>query len=114
MKDKRNIRYPVGTLVTMSDFNYPILIIAHEMWLESEGKRYNYMGVQYPVGFLPEGEFVFLDHDMVIDILNLGFLHPEHVAFSDMLDMEFKVGMYAEAKDIELAVEVQEEEFLEL
>lgn len=114
MQDERNIRYPVGTLVTIEGYNYPILIIAHEMWLETESKRYNYMGVQYPVGFSLEGEFIFLDHNQVIDILNLGYLHSEHVAYSDMLDMELKVGLYSEAKDIEVENKMQEYEFIEL
>lgn len=114
MQDSRNIRYPVGTLVTIDGYNYPILIIAHEIWFEAESKRYNYMGVQYPVGFIPEGEFIFLDHDQVIDILNLGLLHSEHVAFSDMLDMELKVGLYSEANDIEANDMIDEEEYLEL
>lgn len=115
MKNESNVRFPVGTLVTINELDYPIVIIGHEIWLEAENKRFNYIGVQYPVGFIPDGEYVFLDHDQVVDILNLGLLHEQHVVLSDMLDMEFKVGMYSEVEDVNFAeVTEEQEDYLEL
>lgn len=112
---KANIRFPVETLVTAEKLDYPVVIIEHEFWLEAENKRFNYIGVQYPVGFIPEGEYVFLDHDQVEGILNLGLLHEQHVVLSEMLDLEFKVGVYAESNDVKFDDVIEEQEgYLEL
>lgn len=54
------MRLPVGTLVTIENLERPVAIIGHEIFLESEGRRFNYMGVEYPAGFHPDGDFAFL------------------------------------------------------
>lgn len=113
--ENTTMRLPVGTLVTIENLERPVVIIGHEILLESEGRRFNYMGVEYPSGFHPEGNFAFFNKEQIIDILNLGLLHPEHALISDMLDMEFKVGMYSEVTDVDFAeVEEEQEDYLEL
>lgn len=108
---ERNLRIPVGTLVAIKGLGYPVVIVGHEMWKEKEAKRYNYIGVRYPIGFVSEQELIYINHNRIEDILDLGVLHPEHIELSDALDMELKVGIYEES-DNSNEVEDKDDDFI--
>ncbi len=101
-------RLPVGTIVTINDIKYPIVLIGHELAINNQ-KRYNYTGVLHPVGFSPDVDMVFFNHEDVEDIIQLGLSDFDHTAFSDMLDLEFGKNIY---KDVEKDEEVLSQDIL--
>lgn len=109
-------RLPIGTLVSIENIKYPVLIVGHELTIK-DGARYNYTGVLHPVGFSPDVDMMFFNHDDVENIIQLGITDFEHVSFSDLLDLEFGKCVY---EDIEINKEIlekdliNEEEFIEL
>lgn len=109
-------RLPIGSLITIKEVNYPVLIIGHELALEG-GERYNYTGVLHPVGYSPDLDMLFFNHADIENIVQLGIADIEHVAFSDLLDLELGKGIY---KDIEIdnthlkEDQVTDDDFIEL
>lgn len=99
-------RLPIGTFITIKEINYPILIIGHELAIKG-GERYNYTGVLHPVGYSPDLDMMFFNHEDIENIIQIGIADFEHVTFSDLLDLEFGTEIY---KDIELNKEKIEED----
>lgn len=113
------VRLPIGTLVTIEHVDYPLLIIGHEYFVKHENRNFNYLGLIYPIGLLPDSDFVFFDFEQIEQIVQLGYMHEDHVLLSDMLDMETKTGIYRDVTNLEEEindVETQqfEEEFTQL
>lgn len=97
-------RLPIGTILTINDIKYPVLLIGHELTI-NDGVRYNYTGVLHPVGFSPDVDMMFFNHSDIKEILQIGLADFEHVTFSDLLDLEFGKNIYEKVeineKDLE-------------
>lgn len=71
--------FPIGTVVLLNEGTKKLMIIG--ILQESQGKRYDYMGVTYPEGFMgPEYMFLFNQED-IQNVFYLGFMDSEYQIF---------------------------------
>ena len=67
--------FPIGTVVTVKDANKSMMIIG--VLPENDGKRYDYIAVLYPEGYLTEKQIYLFNHDDVVKVEYLGYMNAE-------------------------------------
>ena len=68
--------FPIGTVVTVKDANKSMMIIG--VLPENDGKRYDYIAVLYPEGYLTEKQIYLFNHDDVVKVEYLGYMNAEY------------------------------------
>lgn len=80
--------FPIGTVVTVKDANKSMMIIG--VLPENDGKRYDYIAVLYPEGYLTEKQIYLFNHDDVVKVEYLGYMNAEYQAFRQDLEQIMK------------------------
>ena len=80
--------FPIGTVVTVKDANKSMMIIG--VLPENDGKRYDYIAVLYPEGYLTEKQIYLFNHDDVVKVEYLGYMNEEYQVFRQDLEQIMK------------------------
>ena len=80
--------FPIGTVVTVKDANKSVMIIG--VLPENDGKRYGYLAVLYPEGYLTEKQIYLFNHDDVVNVEYLGYMNAEYQVFRQDLEQIMK------------------------
>ena len=80
--------FPIGTVVTVKDANKSMMIIG--VLPENDGKRYDYIAVLYPEGYLTEKQIYLFNHDDVVKVEYLGYMNAEYQVFRQDLERIMK------------------------
>ena len=80
--------FPIGTVVTVKDANKSMMIIG--VLPENDGKRYDYIAVLYPEGYLTEKQIYLFNHDDVVKVEYLGYMSAEYQVFRQDLEQIMK------------------------
>lgn len=80
--------FPIGTVVTVKDANKSMMIIG--VLPENDGKRYDYIAVLYPEGYLTEKQIYLFNHDDVVKVEYLGYMNVEYQVFRQDLEQIMK------------------------
>ena len=80
--------FPIGTVVTVKDANKSMMIIG--VLPENDGKRYDYIAVLYPEGYLTEKQIYLFNHDDVVKVESLGYMNAEYQVFRQDLEQIMK------------------------
>ena len=80
--------FPIGTVVTVKDANKSMMIIG--VLPENDGKRYDYIAVLYPEGYLTEKQIYLFNHDDVVKVECLGYMNAEYQVFRQDLEQIMK------------------------
>lgn len=80
--------FPIGTVVTVKDANKSMMIIG--VLPENDGKRYDYIAVLYPEGYLTEKQIYLFNHDDVAKVEYLGYMNAEYQVFRQDLEQIMK------------------------
>lgn len=80
--------FPIGTVVTVKDANKSMMIIG--VLPENDGKRYDYIAVLYPEGYLTEKQIYLFNHDDVVNVEYLGYMNAEYQVFRQDLEQIMK------------------------
>ena len=80
--------FPIGTVVTVKDANKSMMIIG--VLPENDGKRYDYIAVLYPEGYLTEKQIYLFNHDDVVKVEYLGYMNAEYQFFRQDLEQIMK------------------------
>ena len=80
--------FPIGTVVTVKDANKSMMIIG--VLPENDGKRYDYIAVLYPEGYLTEKQIYLFNHDDVVKVEYLGYMYAEYQVFRHDLEQIMK------------------------
>ena len=80
--------FPIGTVVTVKDANKSMMIIG--VLPENDGKRYDYIAVLYPEGYLTEKQIYLFNHDDVVKVEYLGYMNAENQVFRQDLEQIMK------------------------
>ena len=80
--------FPIGTVVTVKDANKSMMIIG--VLPENDGKRYDYIAVLYPEGYLTEKQIYLFNHGDVVKVEYLGYMNAEDQVFRQDLEQIMK------------------------
>ena len=80
--------FPIGTVVTVKDANKSMMIIG--VLPENDGKRYDYIAVLYPEGYLTEKQIYLFNHVDVVKVEYLGHMNAEYQVFRQDLEQIMK------------------------
>ena len=75
--------FPIGTVVTVKEANKSMMIIG--ILPENGGKRYDYIAVLYPEGYLTEKQIYLFNHDDIEKVEYLGYMNAEFQVFHQNL-----------------------------
>lgn len=75
---------PIGSVVRLKEAAKRLLVVGIAQ--ESQGKRYDYIGLLYPEGFIGD-EYTFLfNHDDIEEVAFIGYIDTEHQVFRGNLN----------------------------
>lgn len=74
---------PIGSVVLVKEASNKMMIIG--ILQENEGKRYDYMAVLYPEGYLSKDHIFLFNHEDIDKVDFLGFMGVEHQIFRNNL-----------------------------
>lgn len=74
---------PIGTVVNVRDANHSMMITG--ILPEMEGKRYDYISVLYPEGYMTADQVYLFDHKDIEKVEFIGFMNADHQVFRDGL-----------------------------
>ena len=74
---------PIGSVITVKGANKSMMIIG--ILPENEGKRYDYIAVLYPEGYLTEKQIYLFNHDDIEKVEYLGYMNAEFHVFHQNL-----------------------------
>lgn len=78
---------PIGSVVVLNGGLKKVMIIGVLQMVqhEDETKRYDYIGVIYPEGFMNTELLVLFNHDQLGEIIHRGFENEEYKGFVDRI-----------------------------
>ena len=79
---------PIGSVVRVQEANHKFLIIG--ILQASQGKKYDYIGVLYPEGFMDAKSVFLFNNEDIEEIAYLGFMGSEHQVFRNNLNNMLK------------------------
>lgn len=86
---------PLGSVVRLKDAEKKLLVVGIAQ--ESQGRRFDYMGMLYPEGFIGN-EYTFLfNHEDIEEVAFIGFIDTEHQMFRSNVNVLLKEQKPAEA-----------------
>lgn len=75
---------PMGSVVKLKEATKKMFIVGIAQ--ESQGKRYDYLGMLYPEGFIGN-EYTFLfNHNDIDEVAFIGYIDTEHQVFRNNLN----------------------------
>lgn len=80
---------PVGTVVMLKDGMKRLMIMGYQQsQSENLARVYDYVGCEYPEGFISVEELIMFDHTDIGHIFSLGLQNEEQVEFRKGLENE--------------------------
>lgn len=76
---------PVGSVVRLKDAAKRLLVVGIAQ--ESQGQRYDYVGMLYPEGFISDEYTYLFNHQDIEEVAFIGFIDTEHQVFRSNLNL---------------------------
>lgn len=76
---------PIGSVVLVKEANKKMMIIG--ILQQNGDKRYDYIGVLYPEGYLSQKQIYLFNHEDIEEVSYLGLMDAEHQVFRNNLNM---------------------------
>lgn len=77
--------FPIGTIVTVKNANKSMMIIG--ILPENEGKRYDYIAVLFPEGYLTSEQIYLFNQEDIEKVHYLGYMNIEYQEFRNDLNL---------------------------
>lgn len=85
---------PVGSVVKVEGLEAKQVVIGLLLENTGDANVYDYLGAVYPVGYFPNENVSFFNHDSIIEVLHQGYDEPEHSEYVELLEIAYKRGKY--------------------
>lgn len=73
---------PLGSIVKLKGATHLVSIIGFCIVIKNENNRqYDYVGVPYPEGFMGDTSMMYFNHNIIGDIISVGFSNEDEKAF---------------------------------
>ncbi len=80
--------YPIGTILKLKGAAKPIIITS--VPYEYKGKKYDYLGLPYPFGYMDERAYRLFNREDIDEVYFYGFLDKEQSEYLKYINQEGK------------------------
>lgn len=85
MSNEKRIPLPIGSVVKLKKVRKLVMVYGREQLQTSSNKMYDYVSVPYPEGNISEDYNLFFNHDMIEEVLYLGYENEEELAIREKI-----------------------------
>lgn len=75
---------PIGSVVKLEDLEPNIMIIGR-MVISNNKLNYDYVGVQYPVGYLGDEKVLCFNHNKIVEEMHRGYITESELVLREKL-----------------------------
>ncbi|WLR41403.1 DUF4176 domain-containing protein [Bacillus carboniphilus] len=83
---------PIGTVIKVKQFTKPVMIYGHNQIQTSTGKSFDYIAVPYPEGNISPDYNMFLNRNMIEEVLYIGYITEEDKKLREEVELQIKNG----------------------
>jgi len=85
VSNEKRIPLPIGSVVKLKKVRKLVMVYGREQLQTSSNKMYDYVSVPYPEGNISEDYNLFFNHDMIEEVLYLGYENEEELAIREKI-----------------------------
>ena len=85
MSNEERVWLPIGSVVKLKKVRKLVMVYGREQLQTSSNKVYDYVSVPYPEGNISEDYNLFFNHDMIEDVLHVGYENKEELVLKEKI-----------------------------
>jgi len=85
VSNEERVWLPIGSVVKLKKVRKLVMVYGREQLQTSSNKVYGYVSVPYPEGNISEDYNLFFNHDMIEDVLHVGYENKEELALKEKI-----------------------------
>jgi len=85
VSNEERVWLPLGSVVKLKKVRKLVMVYGREQLQTSSNKVYDYVSVPYPEGNISEDYNLFFNHDMIEDVLHVGYENKEELVLKEKI-----------------------------